>query len=75
MFDEEIRELVTDLAAADPAVCDRDELAGLVKQSQRVRGWLDAVDARIALRASALVGVGAADEGDPGHGRPPPRAP
>ena len=40
---------VTTLSVTDPATCDRGalaELAGLVRQ---VRGWLDAVEATIAI--------------------------
>jgi hypothetical protein len=51
--------LAAQLAAADPAVCDRGDLAGLVKSSQRLRGWLDAFDARIALQAARLAEAGA----------------
>ena len=50
--------LVTELAAADPATCDRTGLADLVATSQQVRGWLDALDVRIALAASRLAEQG-----------------
>ena len=50
--------LVTELAAADPATCDRRGLADLVAKSQQVRGWLDALDVRIALAASRLAEQG-----------------
>ena len=50
--------LVTELAAADPATCDRRGLADLVAASQQVRGWLDALDVRIALAASRLAEQG-----------------
>jgi hypothetical protein len=46
------------LLVAEPAERNAEGLAGLVRRSLRVRGWLDAVDARIAGRAAAL-----ADEG------------
>ena len=46
--------LVTELAAADPATCDRRGLADLVDVSQQVRGWLDALDVRIALHATPV---------------------
>jgi hypothetical protein len=58
MFAAEVVALATQLAAADPAVCDRGDLAGLVKTSQRLRGWLDAFDARIALQAARLAETG-----------------
>jgi hypothetical protein len=52
--------LVMGLVDADPARCDRDGLAQLVQSAQRVRGWLDALDARIALRATRLAEPAAA---------------
>ena len=50
--------LVTELAAADPATCDSRGLADLVGASQQVRGWLDALDVRIALAAGRLAEQG-----------------
>jgi hypothetical protein len=61
MYETGIVALATRLAAADPAVCDRGDLAGLVKSSQRLRGWLDAFDARIALQAARLAEQGACE--------------
>ncbi len=58
MFDERVRGLVDGLLEADPACCERDELAGLIRRSNRVRGWLDAFDARVALRARQLADDG-----------------
>lgn len=46
------------LLAADPSSCERDGLVALVSQSQRVRGWLDAFDARITIRAADLAARG-----------------
>jgi hypothetical protein len=46
------------LCAADPTTCDRAGLVALVEASRRVRGWLDAFDATIAVCADRL----AADE-------------
>ena len=46
------------LLIADPGERNAEGLAGLVRRSLRVRGWLDAVDALIAVRAAEL-----ADEG------------
>ena len=43
----------------NPAQCDRDGLARLVRHTMRVRGWLDAIDARIAAQASSLAAEGA----------------
>jgi hypothetical protein len=53
-----IHGLVTTLTAADPATCDRGELAELVSASQGVRAWLDAFDASVAVRAAALAEEG-----------------
>ncbi len=46
------------LLVADPNERNSEGLAGLVRRSLRVRGWLDAVDARIAGRAAELAAVG-----------------
>ena len=54
MFDTDLVAVAAELADADPMVCDRDELTALVRRSHRVRGWLDAFDARVALRADQL---------------------
>jgi Domain of unknown function (DUF222)/HNH endonuclease len=61
MYEAQVVALATQLAAADPAVCDRGDLAELVKSSQRLRGWLDAFDARIALQAARLAEAGACE--------------
>ena len=53
--------LVTELAVADPATCDRRGLADLVERSQQVRSWLDALDVRIALAARRLAEEGACE--------------
>jgi hypothetical protein len=46
------------LLVAEPDEKDRDGLDGLVRRSLRLRGWLDAVDARIAGRAARLAAEG-----------------
>jgi hypothetical protein len=58
VFGIDVVGLATQLAGADPAACDRAGLAELVVTSQRLRGWLDALDARIALRAARLAEQG-----------------
>jgi hypothetical protein len=58
MFGTDVVALATRLAWADPAACDRGDLAELVKESQRLRCWLDAFDARIAQRAARLAEQG-----------------
>jgi hypothetical protein len=46
------------LLVADPAVCGRDDLVRLTGQSLRVRGWLDAIDARIAMQTGRFAADG-----------------
>ncbi len=46
------------LLVAEPGERNSEGLAGLVRRSLRVRGWLDAVDARIAARAAELADQG-----------------
>jgi hypothetical protein len=58
MYGNGVVELVAQLAAADPSGCDRDGLTDLVRTAQRVRGWLDAFDARIALAGRRLADQG-----------------
>jgi hypothetical protein len=58
MYETGIVSLVDELAGTDPAACDRAGLASLVAVSQRVRSWLDAFDARVALHASRLASEG-----------------
>jgi hypothetical protein len=54
MYGNGVVDLMAQLATTDPFCCDRDGLADLVAKTQRVRSWLDALDARIALRADQL---------------------
>ena len=49
MYELTVSDLVAELVDADPAACDRAGLAALVAVSQRLRGWLDAFDVRVAL--------------------------
>lgn len=58
MFGTDVVALATQVACADPAACDRAGLADLVATSQRLRSWLDAFDARIALQAARLAEQG-----------------
>ncbi len=46
------------LLVADPEEQDRNGLDGLVGRSLRMRGWLDALDVRIATRAAELAAAG-----------------
>jgi hypothetical protein len=61
MYGNGVVELVAQLTAADPFCCDRDGLADLVAHTQRVRSWLDAFDARIALASRELADQGACE--------------
>jgi hypothetical protein len=61
MYENGVVELMAQLATADPLCCDRDGLAELVTKTQRVRSWLDAFDARIALRSRRLADEGACE--------------
>ncbi len=56
--DGTVLEAFVKLLVAEPDEKDRDGLDGLVRRSLRVRGWLDAVDARIAVAADRLAGEG-----------------
>ena len=46
------------LLVAEPDEKNRDGLDGLVRRSLRLRGWLDSLDARIAVRAARLAADG-----------------
>ena len=49
------------LLVAEPGEQGRAGLDGLVRRSLRLRGWLDSIDARIAVRVAALVGEGSGE--------------
>ena len=57
----ELAEVFVALLEADPLVCDRNGLAGLVAQGLRVRNWLDAFDTKVARRTAALAREGKAE--------------
>ena len=52
---------VVELLLADPNDFNGEGLARLVCRSLRVRGWLDAVDGRIAGRAAELAAAGSGE--------------
>jgi hypothetical protein len=58
--DGSVLDAVVKLLVADPAQCGADGLALLVRRSLRVRGWLDGLDAAIAVQATRLAGEGVA---------------
>ena len=52
---------VATLAVADPATCDRAQIAELVARSLAVRGWLDSFDGRLAIRSAQEAADGSSD--------------
>ena len=58
MHPDDVVALVRQLTCTDPATCDVADLAALVRVSERVRGWLDALDARIAIHVTRLAETG-----------------
>jgi hypothetical protein len=50
--------LVTELAACDPSVADRDELVARAKASGRIRAWLDAFDIEVGRALDTRTGYG-----------------
>ncbi len=53
-----LQRIVEMLAAADPDVADRDELAAIVRESRCLRAWIDALDVRCARRGHELASQG-----------------
>src|SRR5262245_28897750 len=51
-------DVVREVLATDPATCDATELAGLSDGVQRLRCWLDALDAAVVARSAALATAG-----------------
>ncbi len=58
MDDDEIRNTVEVLLAADPDVMDRDQLAGLVTGLRRLRSFCDSAEVRVTRRTNQLVAEG-----------------
>ncbi len=56
--DGSVLDAVAKLLVADPDQCTADRLSVLVRRSLRVRGWLDSLDARIAVAATRLASEG-----------------
>jgi hypothetical protein len=61
MRDHGIGDTVAALLEVDVRRCDRAGLGRLVALSQRVRGWVDAVDVAIARRSGELAEVGCSE--------------
>jgi hypothetical protein len=53
--------VVERLSDTDVDILDRDELAGVVANAARVRGWLDALDLRCTRRGRTLADAGRAE--------------
>ena len=54
MSDRGIVALATELAADDPAGCDRAGLAEITRRCAQARSWLDALEARVVMAARRL---------------------
>jgi len=61
MIDGGVSDALGVLLASDPDVVERDELAALVRELRKVRGWLDAADVKLARRGRALHEQGRAE--------------
>ena len=53
--------LVESLTAADPDVADRDQIVSILRDTGRLRAWLDALEVRCARRSRALAAEGRAE--------------
>ena len=58
MLVRDVVDVMWEVAATDPAMCDADDLTALAISTQRLRCWLDSVDAAIAVRADELARAG-----------------
>lgn len=58
MRDDGATEAFASVVATDPDVLEREGLGELTRAAARLRGWLDAVDVRIARRARQLAAEG-----------------
>src|SRR3954447_24357841 len=58
---EDLRGSLGVLLEADVGAADRDAVAGLLKQSRELRGWLDAFDVRCVRRTAELAAQGRAE--------------
>ena len=59
--DGTVLDAVVKLLVAEPGERNSEGLAGLVRRSLRVRGWLDSIDGRIAARAAQLSADGSGE--------------
>jgi hypothetical protein len=67
-----IRTTIEELLAVEPAVCDRDGLARVVRLTERARSWLAAVEIQVARRGRELAMSGASESSEEmlsDHGR------
>ncbi len=61
MGEQDVLTTVRTLMGADLSVCDRDELAVLVRLMGATRAWIDALEIRVAARATELAAAGACE--------------
>ncbi len=61
MEGQDVLATVSTLIDFDPAVCDRDQLAVLVRLMGATRAWFDAFEVRVAARADELAPQGACE--------------
>ena len=55
---ESLRDTLGVLLEADVGAADRDAVAGLLRRSRELRGWLDPFDVRCVRRTSELAAQG-----------------
>src|SRR5215207_3918412 len=58
MLASDVVEVVRQVSATDRTTCDATELRSVAAAVQRVRCWLDAVDAAVVARSVELASVG-----------------
>ena len=61
MSDPSIRTTIEELLAVEPAACDRDGLARVVRLTERARSWLAAVEVQVARRGRELAASGTSE--------------
>ena len=55
----DVESVVREVAGTDPTTCDAAALTSLAARVHRLRCWLDAVDAAVAVRADESAAAGA----------------
>ena len=62
--DPSIRTTIEELLAVEPAACDRDGLARVVRLTERARSWLAAVEVQVAKRGRELAASGTSESSE-----------